>query len=162
MAKPDASLKNMKHFVEFVLMLLVVGLVAVGVFAQQKTDVNDASAAKMLVGRHKLSLQWISWDYFGVATVKSVTGVYSIKGEQKGRGGTDFVKIDGVITKIDAKEFIFDGKIVSQISHINGGQPCEREGEFTFKITGKRKYWRLMEMDNPCDPVTDYVDIYFR
>ena len=130
--------------------------------AQTKTDINNAAAAKMLLGKHKLSLQWISWDYFGVAAVKNVRGVYSINGEQKGRGNRDFVTIDGSITRINAKEFVFEGKIVSQISHINGGQPCEREGEFTFKITGKRKYWRLMQMDNPCDAVTDYVDIYFR
>ena len=130
--------------------------------AQQKTEINNANAAKMLAGRHKLSLQWISWDYFGIATVKNARGIYSIKGEQKGRGNTDFVTIDGLITRIDAKEFVFEGKIVLQISHINGGQPCERDGEFTFKITGKRRYWRLMQMDNPCDPVTDYVDIYFR
>ena len=130
--------------------------------AQTKTDINNAAAAKMLLGKHKLSLQWISWDYFGVAAVKNVRGVYSINGEQKGRGNRDFVTIDGSITRINAKEFVLEGKIVSQISHINGGQPCEREGEFTFKITGKRKYWRLMQMDNPCDAVTDYVDIYFR
>jgi hypothetical protein len=36
--------------------------------AQKKTDINNAAAAKMLVGRHKLSLQWISWDYFGIVT----------------------------------------------------------------------------------------------
>lgn len=129
---------------------------------QDKTVVTDATAAKMLLGRHMLSLQWISWDYFGSATVKKSEGVYSIIGEQKGRGNTDFLKIDGTIKSIDAKEFVFDGTIISQISHINGGAPCRREGEFTFKFTGKRKYWRLMQMDNPCDPVTDYVDIYFK
>jgi len=133
------------------------------VSAQQKTDVDDATAARMLVGRHKLSLQWVSWDYFGVATVTNRRGVYLLKGEQKARGrNTDFVKLDGVITSIDAKEFRFDGKITSQVSHINAGKPCDREGEFTFKITGKRRYWRLQQMDNPCDPVTDYVDVYFR
>jgi hypothetical protein len=137
-------------------------IIVTSVHAQKKTDINNAAAAKMLVGRHKLSLQWISWDYFGIVTVNNIRGVYSIKGEQKGRGNTDFVTIDGAIARIDAKEFTFEGKIVLQISHINGGQPCERDGEFTFKITGKRKYWRLQQMDNPCDPVTDYVDIYFR
>ena len=49
-----------------------------------------------------------------------------------------------------------------KISHINGGKPCAREGAMTFKITGKRRYWRLQEMNNPCDGVTDYVDIFFR
>jgi hypothetical protein len=141
-------------------MLLVVG--AAAVFAQQKTDVKDANAASMLRGRHKISLQWISWDYFGVANVTNRGGVYSLKGEQKGRKSTDFVTVDGVITSIDAKEFKFDGKIVTQVSHIFGGKPCTREGEMTFRITGKRKYWRLQSIDNPCDGVADYVDIFFR
>jgi hypothetical protein len=144
-------------------LLLILGSVTFAA-AQERTDVNNRAAANMLLGRHRLSLQWVSWDYFGVATVTNRRGVYSIKGEQKGRGrgNTDFVKIDGRITSIDAKEFAFTGTIITQISHINGGKPCTRDGEFTFKITGKRRYWRLQQMDNPCDPVTDYVDIYFR
>ena len=141
---------------------IVVALLTVAVTAQDRTVVKDAPAAKMLLGRHMLSLQWISWDHFGSATVTKSDGVYSIVGEQKGRGNTDFLKIEGTIRSINAKQFVFEGTIVSQVSHINGGAPCSREGEFTFKITGKRKYWRLVQMDNPCDPVTDYVDIYFR
>jgi hypothetical protein len=148
---------------KFLFLLFFLGSVTFAA-AQERTDVNNRAAANMLLGRHRLSLQWVSWDYFGVATVTNRRGVYSIKGEQKGRGrgNTDFVKIDGRITSIDAKEFAFTGTIITQISHINGGKPCTRDGEFTFKITGKRRYWRLQQMDNPCDPVTDYVDIYFR
>lgn len=116
----------------------------------------------MLLGKHKFSLQWISWDYFGTATVTQRNGVFYLKGEQKARKGTDFVRIDGVITEINEKNFKFEGKIVMQISHINNGEPCERNGEMDFKITGKRKYWRLQQMDNPCDTATDYVDIFFR
>jgi hypothetical protein len=132
--------------------------------AQQRTDIEDVSAARMLLGRHRLALQWVSWDYFGIAHVTNRRGSYLIKGEQKGRGrsNTDFVRIDGAVTSIRAKEFAFTGKITTQVSHINGGKPCDREGEFTFKITGKRRYWRLQQMDNPCDTATDYVDIYFR
>lgn len=132
--------------------------------AQDQTRVNDRAAAQMLLGRHMLSLQWVSWDHFGTVTVTDRDGVYSIRGEQKGRGesASDFVKIGGTITSIDAKEFAFSGSITTQVSHINEGKPCVREGEFSFKITGKRRYWRLQQMDNPCDPVTDYVDIYFR
>lgn len=131
-------------------------------FSQARTDVNDRTAAGMLLGKHKISLQWISWDYFGTAKVTNKSGSYHLTGEQKGMGNTDYVKVDGHITRIDAKEFKFDGTITTQVSHINGGKPCERKGEMTFRITGKRKYWRLMEMDNPCDGVTDYVDIFFR
>ena len=129
-------------------------------FAQNKTVINDTKARNMLLGRHLFSLQWISWDRFGAATVTNRNGVLRLKGEQ--RKGADFVKIDGVITSIDANEFKFDGTITTQISHIANGAPCERNGEMTFAITGKRKYWRLQEMQNPCDDVVDYVDVYFR
>ena len=149
----------MKIFVVSCLFLLLSWVVP----GQVQTEVNDANAAAMLRGSHLFSLQCISWDYYGKAAVKRKAGVYSISGEQRGRGeSTDFVTIEGTIKSIDTKEFVFDGTIVTQVSHINGGQPCTRQGEFTFKITGTRKYWRLMQMDNPCDPVTDYVDIYFR
>ena len=132
------------------------------VIGQERTEVNDRAAAKRLLGRHKISLQWISWDYFGTATVTNKGGLYRLKGEQKGRGSTDIVSVDGVVTQINAKEFKFDGKVITQVTHINGGKPCERTGEMTFRITGKRKYWRLQQIDNPCDGVADYVDIYFR
>ena len=141
---------------------LTITLFGATAFAQSKTVVNDAAAKKMLLGKHLLTLQWISWDYFGTATVTDKKGVLYLKGAQKGRGNTDYVKVDGVITEINAKEFKFDGTVEMQISHNNGGAPCKREGEMTFAITGKRKYWRLQEMTNPCDEVTDYVDIYFR
>ena len=130
--------------------------------AQEKTVINDANARKMLLGKHLLSLQWISWDRFGTATVTNENGVLYLKGSQKGSGNTDFLSIDGTITEINAKEFKFDGTIVMRISHINGGEPCERNGAMTFAVTGKRKYWRLQEMKSPCDVTTDYVDIYFR
>jgi hypothetical protein len=129
--------------------------------AQERTVINDSAAAKMLLGRHMLSLQWISWDHFGTASVKNEAGIYSLRGEQKGRGN-DLLTIEGNIVSIDSKEFRFEGTITTRISHINNGEPCVRQGDFTFRNTGKRKYWRLQEMDNPCDTATDYVDIYFR
>ncbi len=141
--------------------LIIAGL-SFSVAAQSKTVINDVNAGKMLLGKHLLSLQWISWDDFGAATVVNRRGVYYLKGEQKQRGGGDYLKVDGVITKINSKNFKFDGVIEMRISHNNGGAPCRREGEMTFVVTGKRKYWRLQEMNNPCDGVTDYVDIYFR
>lgn len=130
--------------------------------AQERTRVNDRAAAAMLLGRHKLSLQWISWDYFGSVDVTNKAGVYSVRGQQKGRGNSDLLTIEGNVVSIDAKQFVFEGTIVTKISHINGGKPCTRQGDFTFKITGERKYWRMQEIDNPCDEAADYVDIYFK
>jgi len=147
-----------KLLVTLVLILSAVVLAS----AQDRTEVRSAKAKQMLVGKHKLSLQWISWDYFGTATVTEKKGVLRLTGRQAGRGSTDFVSVDGYITAVDEKEFSFKGRIVTQISHIFGGKPCTRDGEIIFRITGKRKYWRMQEIDNPCDEAADYVDIYFR
>lgn len=127
-----------------------------------RTVVNDENAKRMLVGAHLFSMQWVSWDRFGRATVTDRAGVLSIKGEQRSAKDGDFVTIDGTITRVDAKEFTFQGKIVTRVSYINGGKECIRDGEFTFAIKSNRRYWRLQQMDNPCEAVTDYVDVYFR
>src|SRR2546421_12684737 len=127
-----------------------------------KVIVNDQAAKQMLLGAHRFSLQWISWDYFGKATVTEKNGSLFIKGEQHGRGNDDFVTMDGRITRVDAKEFTFDGEIIVQVSYNNSGQPCKRTGEMTFRITGNRRYWRLQQMNNPCEEIVDYVDIFFR
>ena len=129
--------------------------------AQTKTVIKDKAAKAKLLGKHKLSLQWISWDYFGTATVTEKNATLYLKGEQKSRKDTDFVKVDGTITAIEAKSFTFTGTIITQVSYINQGKPCTREGEMIFAITGKRKYWRLQQMQSPCGTETDYVDIYF-
>jgi hypothetical protein len=86
----------------------------------------------------------------------------SIRGEQRSRENDDYVTIDGVILEIAVNMFKFRGKIVTKISYINSGKPCVREGIMTFSVKGNRKYWRLQEMDNPCDIHTDYVDVYMR
>lgn len=127
-----------------------------------RTVIKDKQARARLLGEHRLSLQWISWDYFGKAVVKENRGLLSISGEQKGRGTGDYLRIEGVFTEVDTAEVKFKGTIETRVSHINQGNPCKREGEMTFRITQNRRYWRLKEMDNPCDEATDYVDIYFR
>ena len=148
------------------LILILTGLT---IAAAQKSEkvypkviVNDMAAKQILLGVHRFSLQWISWDYFGKATVTEKNGSLFIKGEQRGRGNDDLVTMDGVITRVDAKEFTFDGEIITRVSHINNGQPCKRTGEMIFRVTGNRRYWRLQQMDNPCDEAADYVDIFFR
>jgi hypothetical protein len=146
------------------LLLALMAVLSPAVFAQERTIVRNKKAKQMLMGRHKLSLQWISWDYFGTAAATERRGVVYLKGRQDGRGQSkgDYVTVDGIVTEIDARQFTFDGTIITKISHINGGEPCERKGLLNFRITGARKYWRLQQMDNPCDEATDYVDIFFR
>src|SRR5947207_7888191 len=94
-----------------------------------KTEIKDQAARAKLLGAHRLSLQWISWDYFGKAMVTEKNGTLYLKGEQKSRQGNDSVKIDGIITTIEAKSFTFVGTIITQVSHNNDGKPCKRAGE---------------------------------
>jgi PDZ domain-containing secreted protein len=130
---------------------------------QDRTSVNSPTAARKLIGKHKLNLQWIgseNWAEFGNLKVTDRQGIMVMRGNQT--KGADYLQIDGKIISIEDKQFTFKGKIVTQVSHINKGEACEREGEMVFKITENRKYWRLQQMQNPCDTVTDYVDIFIR
>jgi hypothetical protein len=124
------------------------------------TRISSASARQALIGEHKLSLQWISWTQFGKATVTDDDGMLILKGEQ--RIGSEYVILNGTITDVSEKSFTFDGVIESKTSSVNNGQPCIRRGQMEFAITGNRRYWRMQKMDNPCEAVTDYVDIFMR
>jgi hypothetical protein len=123
---------------------------------------KDGGARARLLGAHRLSLQWIGWERFGQAVVSDDNGALRLKGEQKSRDGTDALLVDGTITPVDDRSFVFTGTIVVQVSHANGGRPCVRQGEMTFSAKGARQYWRLQQMRSPCGTETDYVDIYFR
>jgi hypothetical protein len=129
--------------------------------APARTEIQDKLAAGKLLGRHPLTLQWIAFgNTKGDVTISDENGLYRIKGEHKGKDG-DFLTVDGVVTSITAKNFGFQGRIVTRVSHINGGKECVREGKYSFIIAGARQYWRMLQIDNPCDQAADYVDIFF-
>ena len=105
------------------------------------------------------SLQWISWERFGSAVVTRGKQGLEIDARQELDG--DFVTLKGTIEIIDEKAFNFTGEVVTRVHHINNGIACKRDGTFEFRATGTRKYWRMQQMENPCDPVTDYIDVFF-
>ncbi len=130
--------------------------------APTKTQVNDAQAREQLLGDHLLTLQWISdGKKVGKAQVTEEDGLLKLRGEQRAAKG-NYVTVEGVIERVDAKSFILVGKVETKVDFIAGGKVCPREGRFTFRITGKRRYWRMKEMENPCEDVVDYVDMYLR
>src|SRR5690606_24433174 len=118
----------------------------------------------VLLGSHPLTLQWVGWDHPATIDFYKEMDLIICKGEQLSKENvTDFLKIDGIVEEIiNEKEFLFKGTIITKVNYINEGEECTREGSFRFKSTGTRKYWRMREMDNPCDGVTDYVDIFFK
>jgi hypothetical protein len=131
--------------------------------APVKTVIKDAAAAQKLLGEHRLQLQWIAYESKvpGKAAVVDEGGVWKLKGQQKDAKGNS-VTVDGIITEVAAKTFAFEGTIVTTIDHINAGQPCVRKGKMSFLLYGARPYWRLTQIQNPCDSATDYVDLFLR
>jgi hypothetical protein len=70
--------------------------------------------------------------------------------------------VNGVITRIAAKTFWFKGRI--EITDDETTEVCVRQGTFTFRIIGARKFWRMKEQQAGCvgrADLTDYVDIRF-
>lgn len=126
---------------------------------------SGPAARQKLLGKHRLTLQWISWDHPGSAEVTEDQGTLRLQGEQRstegGQAKGDYLKVDGVILEVADRSFVFSGRIETRVHHIAGGKVCVREGRMTFRATGKRRYFRLKEMDSPCDAVADYIDLYF-
>ena len=127
-----------------------------------KTQVNSPAAFQRIVGATGISLQWNWGAPRGKFSATARDGYLTLHGEQRDpKGGT--LNLDGVVTQIDDKAFLFKGRIVLHDAEAN--VDCVRDGEYTFRITGARKYWRLKEQIAGCAgraDLTDYVDIYFR
>lgn len=142
-------------------LLVFVGALAPLLAAAQPTVIEHPAMADQLMGEHVFNLQWIDRPP-GVAKVTEPTkGELRLDAEQRNAQG-DRAAVEGRITKVSAKHFVVEGTVTTQVSHNYGGKPCVKTGTFTFRITGKRPYWRLKEMEN-CEGsmLVDYVDVYF-
>jgi hypothetical protein len=144
---------------------LLAGLVLVCCAASAHADpvINDQKAAQQLLGKHALTLQWIGTGGLkdaGTAEVKAENGEWRLTGRNDAKEG--FVSLDGVVTKVDQTTFTFKGKIVTRVEYIYEGKECPRDVEVNFERKGSRKYWRMYPIDNPCDAVADYIDIFLR
>jgi hypothetical protein len=145
-------------------LLLAVAALALGAAAAQADPViTDQKAAKQLLGKHALTLQWIGTGGLkdaGSAEVKQEGGEWHLTGRNDAKEG--FVSLDGIVTRVDKATFTFKGKIVTRVEYIYEGKECPREVEVTFERKGSRKYWRMYPIDNPCEAVADYIDIFLR
>ena len=151
-----------------ILALITIALVASVPFtmeAKKKTTRKKAKTENLsgltalerkVVGKHMLSLQWISWESFGSVEIKKeADGTFSCRGEQLARK-------DGTIEIVDADHLVFTGEIRTKVYHINNGQEVLRSGTYNFVTKENRKYWRMQEISNPADNCADYIDIYFK
>jgi hypothetical protein len=143
--------------------LLLLAVLLLPMPAQADPEIADPAAAKQLLGKHALTLQWIGSGTLkdaGTAEVKAENGAWHLTGRMDAKEG--FVALDGTVTKVEKTRFTFKGKVVTRVEFIHGGKECPREVEVTFERKSGRKYWRMYPFDNPCDSAADYIDIYAR
>jgi len=120
------------------------------------------SLEKKVVGKHLLSLQAISWDYFGTCDISKIeNGRYRCVGSQRSKENSDYLKLDGYISIVNENHLKFTGSIKTKVSTDNHGNEFVREGTFDFEAYDGRKYWREQEMAGP-GSLTYYIDIYFQ
>lgn len=160
---PEASMQ--KILLSFLLLSLPLSILGM---TGNSTVVQDQRAANAIVGKHRLTLQWISRNRPGeINIIVENNQQYHIKGFQTESGNlinsksSHVMKIEGLISEIKTRSFTFNGTINILLSGRNNNQPCIREGTFTFSYRkGKSQSWRLKEKDNTCHGHTDYIDIY--
>ena len=148
--------------VKSILLLPALVLVAGSALAQGAPAPAAPNGADWLLGKHMLSLQWVSWKQFGTARFYRAGNDVRVYGVQDVEG--NWVFLNGVVTADPSKKdrFTVTGEVVTRVSYNAGGNACRRTGDFHFLQTQGRKYWRMQEINNPCEAVADYVDIYFK
>jgi hypothetical protein len=127
--------------------------------AAERTIVRDPGALARLRRNSGITLQWISFESpaRGHVRVTERNGLVHLRGSQSGGGGE--LTLDGDVISIDSTSFTFRGEI-SIVGAPDAERNCLRDGIFEFRVTQRRRYWRLQQME-ACDGLTDYVDIYF-
>lgn len=129
--------------------------------AVTKTEVRDRAALDRLRRNSGVGLQWFFTNQRGQLRATWQGGVLHLEGGQshsyRGLAGT--LKLNGDVVSIAADRFIFRGQILITDAP-DKGRIIDRIGDFEFRITQKRKYWRMQDFTAK-DGLADYVDIYF-
>lgn len=126
-----------------------------------ETQIVNEDALTKLKNNKGVTLQWVWGAAPAKLTVVETPQGVMISGQQGPHKGDQLV-IKGVITRIEAKTFWFKGRI--EITDDETTELCVRDGNYTFRITGARRFWRMKEQIARCPgraDLTDYVDIRF-
>ncbi|MFN4025378.1 MAG: hypothetical protein ACK4MQ_11130 [Hyphomonas sp.] len=136
------------------------------IFAEALSHQNlplDREFVEALKNNSGITLQWIKTERRGELIVtESADGIVSMSGKQISDDGQETLSLAGQVVLNTPAAFVMLGTIdISLTRYREEGTPlCRREGAFTFRRTGERKYWRLLEKHRHCDYGTDYIDIY--
>jgi hypothetical protein len=126
-----------------------------------ETKIVSEAALTKLKNNKGVTLQWVWGAAPAKLAVNETPQGVTISGQQGPHKGDQLV-VNGVITRIEAKTFWLKGRI--EITDDETTELCVREGNFTFRIIGARRFWRMKEQIARCAgraDLTDYVDIRF-
>jgi hypothetical protein len=148
--------------VAIVLTFLFVAMAATGhARTLGQTQIVSETALAKLIKNKGVTLQWL-WGATPGTLLVSETPEGVLASGQQGPHNGDQLVMTGVITRIEAKTFWFKGRIA--ITDNETSEVCVREGTYTFRIIGARRFWRMKEQEARCAGravLTDYVDIRF-
>jgi hypothetical protein len=127
----------------------------------ERTVVNDRAALQRLRRSSGITLQWISFETpeWGQVVATMRGGLLHLTGSRTERRGPGRLTLDGDVLQVDSRSFTFKGRIVITAAP-DPGRNCVRDGTYEFRVTQRRRYWRLQDFE-ACDGLADYVDIYF-
>jgi hypothetical protein len=126
-----------------------------------ETQILSEAALTKLKNNKGVTLQWLWGAGPGKLVVTETPEGVKVSGQQGPHNG-DELTMTGVITRIEAKRFWFKGRIA--ITDNETSEVCLRDGTYTFRIIGARKFWRMKEQQARCPgraDLTDYVDLRF-
>ena len=132
---------------------------------------GDAGALEAsYLGTHRLRVNRIPGrDWAGTVTITKQGGALRLEGSL--RHGAHFLELSGTVEPETARKFHLDGELRGVPDMAWAGEsPRERttKGRFTFEATGRRRFWRLYQVDGR-DCVCDdncgndfcYIDVEF-
>jgi hypothetical protein len=127
----------------------------------ERTIVNDRAALARLRRNSGITLHWIGFQSpaRGHVIVSQRGRFVHLSGTHAERRGPGRLILDGDVLRIDPRSFTFVGRIVITDTP-DPGRNCVRAGTFEFRVTQRRRYWRMQNIE-ACDGLADYVDIYF-
>ena len=152
--------------------VVLVSLACVG--ASARAAEIAASGGKALdanyIGTHRLRVNRIPGrEWTGTVTITKQGGALHLEGSL--RHGQHYLELSGTVEPETARKFTLDGELrgVPDMAWA-GEQPRERttKGRFTFEATGRRRFWRLYQVDardcvcdDNCGNDFCYIDVEF-
>ncbi len=154
--------------------VFVVLALALGVAASARAAETAVAVAKSLeasyVGTHRLRVNRIPGrEWTGTVTITKQDGALHLEGSL--RHGAHHLEMSGTVEPESARKFHLDGELRGVPDMAWADEPPRERttrGRFTFEATGRRRFWRLYQIDgrecvcnDGCGNDFCYIDVEF-